>query len=516
MVESRVRKSLLNARVNLIFYVLALILSFFSRRIFLDCLGSAFIGLIGTLQNLLGFLNLAELGIGAAIGYVLYKPIFDNDYESINEILSVMGYVYRKIGIIIFASGIILSFFLPLIFPEATTGLNLNLAYFAFYSLLISSLLGYFINYRQNLLGADQRNYIVTACFQTVNMIKIIIQLVVAAYTRNPFYWVFIELIFGVIYSIILNKRINKTYPWLKSKISMGKILMEKYPAVFSKSKQLFIHQINAFAQFQLTPLLTYAFLSLNLVTCLGNYTLLLDKVTGLLNTVIGSTTASVGNLIAEKNSSKTERTFWTLLLIRSMLAATVFFGCYVGFGEFIKIWLGNEYVLSDRVLFLLLLKIYILIISGTFFQFLYGFGLFNDIWAAIAESVSFVIFAILGGYLYSLEGILAGGVLSVILIQAIWKPYYLFKKGFNKSVKIYWVKTIKVTMLNVFIITTCVWAIRNSVFCFSQSSVITVTEITGLSCLFFGVIFSIYNLLFKNIRDVTKSLILKILKRTY
>ena len=58
--ESRVRKSLLNARVNLIFYFLTLALSFFSRKIFLDTLGADFVGLTGTLQNLLGFLNLAE------------------------------------------------------------------------------------------------------------------------------------------------------------------------------------------------------------------------------------------------------------------------------------------------------------------------------------------------------------------------------------------------------------------------------------------------------------------------
>lgn len=68
---SRVKKTLLNARVNLIFYFLTPALSFFSRKIFLDCLGADFVGLTGTLQNLLGFLNLAELGIGSAILQVL-------------------------------------------------------------------------------------------------------------------------------------------------------------------------------------------------------------------------------------------------------------------------------------------------------------------------------------------------------------------------------------------------------------------------------------------------------------
>ena len=87
--ESRLRKSLLNARVNLIFYILSLCVSFFSRKIFLSALGDEFMGLSGTLSNLLNFLNLAELGIGTAIGYLLYKPLFADDRQKINEIIAV-------------------------------------------------------------------------------------------------------------------------------------------------------------------------------------------------------------------------------------------------------------------------------------------------------------------------------------------------------------------------------------------------------------------------------------------
>lgn len=109
--ESRVKKSLLNARVNMIFYFLNLALSFFSRKIFLDTLGADFMGLTGTLLNLLGFLNLAELGIGMAIGYVLYKPLYQHDENKINEIISVFGYIYRWIGLSILGAGCLLACF---------------------------------------------------------------------------------------------------------------------------------------------------------------------------------------------------------------------------------------------------------------------------------------------------------------------------------------------------------------------------------------------------------------------
>ena len=91
--SERVSKSIKNAEVNLIFYFLALFLAFFSRKIFLECLGAEFIGLNGTLANILGYLNLVELGIGGSIGYLLYKPLQQKNKLEISEILSVFGYL---------------------------------------------------------------------------------------------------------------------------------------------------------------------------------------------------------------------------------------------------------------------------------------------------------------------------------------------------------------------------------------------------------------------------------------
>lgn len=289
---------MLNARVNLIFYFLTLALSFFSRKIFLDTLGADFAGLTGTLQNLLGFLNLAELGIGSAIGYVLYKPLFDHDETKINEIISVFGYLYRWIGKIILIAGCILACFLPLIFPN--TEFDLGLIFFAYFSFLASSLIGYFANYKQTLLGADQKNYVVTAYFQTATIIKTIIQMALAYYTGNYYLWVIVELSFGIIYSFILNWKINQVYPWLRSEVSQGRILFKKYPEVMKYTKQLFVHKFTTFIQFQTTPFLIYAFVSLQTVAFYGNYTIITDKLSVFIGNLLGSTGAGVGNLIAE------------------------------------------------------------------------------------------------------------------------------------------------------------------------------------------------------------------------
>ena len=162
--ESRTSKSLKNAKVALAFYCINLLLQFFSRKIFLDYLGAEVLGLNTTAQNLLGFLNLAELGIGTAISYTLYKPLFLKDTDTINEIVSIQGWMYRNIAYVIIAGACILMCFFPWIFEKAQV--PLWYAYGSFIVLLIGALLGYFANYRQIVLTADQKEYKITLNIQ--------------------------------------------------------------------------------------------------------------------------------------------------------------------------------------------------------------------------------------------------------------------------------------------------------------------------------------------------------------
>ena len=434
--ESRVKNTFLNARVNLIFYFLNLVLSFFSRKIFLDSLGADFIGLTGTLYNLLGFLNIVELGIGSAIGYVLYKPLYDKDQSQINEIISVFGYLYRWVGIIILIAGVVLSLFLPLIFSNIT--ISLSVVFAAFYSFLASSLIGYFINYRQTLLSADQRNYVVTAYFQTANIIKIIIQLVSAYYTRNYYLWIFFELFFGIIYTFILNWKINQVYPWLKSDIRSGRQLLKKYPRIITLTKQVFVHKIGAFTQYELSPFLIYAFASLQSVAYYGNYALLTTKLSGLFSNCLGSSVASIGNLIAEGNKAKIMRVYWELFSIRFLIAGISVQFLYYIIPPFITLWLGAEYVMSESVLIFVLFGFALGILRGTTDEFISGHGLYRDVWAPLAEAAIFIVVALIGGSLWQLEGVLLGGIVSLLVIVYGWKPYFLFKHALQIPLYVY------------------------------------------------------------------------------
>ena len=91
----RTRNSLRNSATALILQVVAMLIGFFSRRIFIRILGVEVMGLNTTASSILDFLNLAELGIETAVAVTLYKPLFSRDEQSIREIVALQGRLYR-------------------------------------------------------------------------------------------------------------------------------------------------------------------------------------------------------------------------------------------------------------------------------------------------------------------------------------------------------------------------------------------------------------------------------------
>lgn len=446
-IRSRMKMSMQNAKVNTVCYFASLVVAFFTRKVLLDNLGAEFIGFSGTLYSILSFLNLAELGIGTAIGYVLYKPIFNQDKFQINEIISVLGYIYKIIGLVILGAGIVVSLFLPLIFPD--TSFSWILIYFGYYAYLIAALLGYFVNYKMNLLAADQRNYVITGNFQLTLNIKIVLQMLLAYLTHSFFIYLLLEFLTAVVNSIIIQIKVKKIYPWLDSKVKDGRKLLEKYPEIFTYVKQLFVHKIGGFAQLQLTPLLIYSYVSLPVVALYTNYTIVTQRMSGLIGSVLDlGMGAGIGSLISEGNQEKIYKTYQELLSFRFFSIGIVSICMFKLLNPFIEVWLGGEYVLSKDIMVFIIAIFILTSLRGTTDQFINGYGLFYDIWAPLAEVGIFVVASMIGGSLWGLSGVLLGPICSLLIIVHIWKPVFLFLQGLQKPILQYLIAVIHYVIL--------------------------------------------------------------------
>jgi O-antigen/teichoic acid export membrane protein len=444
---SRVKKTLLNAKINSFFYAATILLSFYSRKFFIGNLGNELVGLGATLANVLGFLNLAELGIGSAVSFLMYKPLHDNNENELQNIISVFGYYYRRIGFIIICFSCVLCLFLPFIFSSST--ISLPVIYASFFTFLYSSLLGYFANYKQLLFSADQKSYVIVSYINSINILKIILQIFLLTHFKGNYYlFLAVELVFTTILSFVINIKIKNEYPWLKSSANSGEKLKQSYPQILKNTKQIFSHQFAGFILNQTDQLLVFSFTSLTVVTYLSNYILIIQKTTAFVFQLLSSNGAGVGNLIASNDKIRIKRVFGELMVLHYWFAGIIIFCLYILTPPFIKIWLGNEYLLEDGVFLLMLMNTYILITRRTNDSFLMGFGLFRDVWAPWAEAVLNLGISIILGFYYGVFGIMIGTFVSMVAIVVIWKPYFLFRDGFKENLSLYWQTVFKFIFL--------------------------------------------------------------------
>jgi len=457
---SRIQKSIANARVNVFFYVLTALLAFFSRKIFLNNLGTEFLGLSGTLGDILNLMNITELGIGTAVGVSLYKPLFNGDRQTICDIVSVFGYLYSRVGRIIAIVGVGISLFFPLIFEKVN--ISLFIVYFMFFSMLYSSLVGYFVNYKQIILSASQQNYVILWRYNTILIVKIIAQMAMSYLPYNFIWWIALEVITITVYSIVINRTIGRYYPWLKTSDKHGKVKFKDYKYLWTKTKQVFVLKISHLIFNGSINIFIGIFASLSSVALYGNYNMIMSKITGFVDGIFTGTEASVGNLIAEDNINRTLKVFFELLSIRYFLASLCSISLFFIVPRFIGVWLGGKYILSTVILALMSVHIFIQQARLTVDNFKNGYGLYQDVWAPITEVVICVVCASSLGYLYGLSGILAGYVIGETFIKMFWKPYYLFKKGFQSSVvKLYWPKIVRYFMIGISVLA-CVYWLNN------------------------------------------------------
>ena len=434
---NRTKKSILNAEVNILFYFLGIIVAFFSRKIFLDCLSADFIGLTGTLLSILSFLNLSELGIGLSVSYFLFKPLADKDQKKISDILSLLGFLYKQIGQFLLVTGIIISLFFPFMFRSCT--MPLSIVYFTFYSFLCSNAIGYFINYRQILLDADQKMYLVSIYSQSFNLIKSIIQILLAIYYKNLYIWVAIEFVASLLQCWVLNWKISIEYPWLETDKNQGKLLLKEYPEVLRKTKQIVIHQLKDFLLTKSDEMMIFAFVSLKMVAYYGNYVMIISKLSTLFLTFFSGMGAGIGNLVAEGNKPHIMNIFWQLSAAKYITAGILVLSLSFLINPFIVWWLGKEYELGSLIVILFMINLFIMQTRPVVDMFNHSYGLYGDIWAAWAEGIINILVTISIAMNWGLIGILLGKIVSLFFIVVLWKPYFLFSQGFKISIWTYW-----------------------------------------------------------------------------
>ncbi|GAA4282077.1 hypothetical protein [Gaetbulibacter aestuarii] len=510
---SRVKKTIKNAKVTTFFFVITTAIGFFSRSIFLSRLGDEFIGLAATLQSFLNFLNLAELGIGSAMAFALYKSLFKKDFERLNELLALIGYLYKKIGTIVLLGGILLSLFFPMIFKD--TSISLVVIYYMFYVYLFSTLLNYYYNYYLIVLQTDQKGYIPTAYLQISHITKISMQIAVVFLTNSFILFITIELITLTTYNILIHKKIKKEYPWIKFFNRGSKSLLAENKDILIKIKQMFVHRISGFILKSTDNIVIFSFVNLQSVTFINNYYIITSSASALLSNFVTGTGAAVGSLVAENDRIKIQKVFWELMSLQHYIGGLLFLSLYYGINPVIALWLGEKYIMAPHIVILILINVYIEKMRAPIINFINAYGIFHDVWAPLTEGVLNLLVSIVLAYYFGISGVLIGTLISVSLITLVWKPFFLYKNGFNKPVFLYWIGFFKLLLSFIISLIVCKFLISSFVTINNESWVLLLVSLIQVGFIIVIVYSSIMYLVNPGYRELSTR-ILKLIKSLF
>ena len=156
---SRTGNTIKNTYVGIIAQAVTIILNFVNRTIFIKFLGVEYLGMGGLFSNVLSMLSLAELGIGVAMVYNLYKPLAENDEKSIKAYMNFYKISYRIIAAVVLVAGLALVPFLPVIIKDKPDVDHFELAYVLF---LLNTVATYLFSYKRSIFSADQKERVNT------------------------------------------------------------------------------------------------------------------------------------------------------------------------------------------------------------------------------------------------------------------------------------------------------------------------------------------------------------------
>lgn len=300
---TRSKKSAKNAIVSLVYYIISSVFTFVMRTFLINNIGVEYAGLNSLLINIIGMLNIAELGLSTAVGYSLYKPIVENDYKKINEILCLYKYLYRIIAVVVAIIGIIITIFIS---SFVTTNISINEVRISFLLYLAATVMSYLLTFLNVLPSADQKNYYVVRIQNNGKIVKDILQIISIIVLKNFYVWIIIEIISNIVIYLYTNMKIKKMYGWYISQKELTfKELIKKYKDVVKRTKDLVFHKIGGLVVYQTDNILISYFANLTTVGIYSNYMTIYVLLTGIVEQVFMGITASIRKFDYRENGKR-------------------------------------------------------------------------------------------------------------------------------------------------------------------------------------------------------------------
>lgn len=338
----RSKSSFLTMITGIISMVIIGVLGFIKIRYFIDGLGSDANGLIQMIYRILSYLSLAELGLGGALIYKLYKPLAEKDERQISKIINTATHFFNRIGLGVM--GFLVTFMLVIPFIIKNNSYDNLYLYILFLLAGIPYAVEY-IWYKKYyiLIAADQKQYINNIIFNTSSILYNIFIILALMKGINLIQYILISYPFILINGIALQIIYKKNYGFVKKSKEIDKEAVKM-------SKDVFVHNIGSSINSSSDQIVLSIFNGLTFVSIYSSYYYIVKYLKDIANSILKSTLYSFGNLFSDKEQINTKgyKVFLEYSSFSSYFAIVISSMFFISIVPFINIWINNpKYVLG-------------------------------------------------------------------------------------------------------------------------------------------------------------------------
>ncbi|MCQ2497617.1 MAG: hypothetical protein MJ133_01415 [Lachnospiraceae bacterium] len=428
-----------NAKKGIIYGIvnkfLTLLSQFVVQTVVIRQLGIEYGGLRGLFSSILMMLSLVELGFGSAVVFSMYKPIAEDNIETICALLNFYKKVYRVMGWIILAIGIVIMPFLTsLIDGEYPIEINI---YVVFVLFLMNTVFSYWLfAYKSSLLSAYQRTD-VSSNIQSVTYVGMsLFQVLVLIITHNFYVYLIIAIIFTIINNIVVSFVVDKMYPEIKCYGSIPKDLLQN---IKIKVGGLFIGQLCGTTRNAFDNIFISMFLGLTQAAMYGNYFYVLNALQGISSIVVAPLMGGVGNSIATETKEKNLKDMMQLDFIYLLICGWMAICMLCLYQPFMSLWMGRELMFPMDIVVLFPIYFYLIHMGNMRAVYSDAAGLFwENRTRSIVETIANISLNYFLGKYFGVFGILLATLITVFICAFCWAAFVLFKHYFGKGLREY------------------------------------------------------------------------------
>ena len=166
-----------------------------------------------------------------------------------------------------------------------------------------------------------------------------------------------------------------------------------------------------------------------------SNYLLIVQAITSILGSALTGILATIGNLNTTKDKAHKEQVFYDIFFISVWIYGFCSIALLTLLNPFIKIWVGEQYLLPISAVIAIVLHFYICGIQFAGYTYRVTMGLFikgkkAPIYAAIIN----IVLSITLAYKMGLTGILLATSVARLLTTTWYDPYIVHKNEFGTS----------------------------------------------------------------------------------